>query len=66
MKYKMIGALFCGAVLLMSMINFSLLMHLDVPHCHQHLEAQEKEVCLHDDDIFCTHLPLISIDTGEI
>ena len=66
MKYKMIGALFCGAVLLMSMINFSLLMHLDVPHCHQHLEAQEKEVCLHDDDIFCTHLPLISVDTGEI
>jgi len=66
MKYKVIGSLFCVAVLLISSVNFSLLMHLGVPRCHQHLEAQEKEACMHGDDLFCTHLPLISIDTGEI
>jgi hypothetical protein len=30
---------------------------------HQHMEAQEKEPCYHTDDSFCTHLPLVSIDT---
>jgi hypothetical protein len=31
---------------------------------HQHLEAQEKEACNHTDGSFCTHLPLVSINTG--
>jgi hypothetical protein len=28
------------------------------------MEAQEKESCNHADDSFCTHLPLVSINTG--
>ena len=31
---------------------------------HQHLQASEKELCQHDDTTFCTHLPLINIDTS--
>jgi len=30
---------------------------------HQHLEASEKKPCSHGGDVFCTHLPLIEIDT---
>lgn len=30
---------------------------------HQHLTALPKQECSHSGDVFCTHLPLISIDT---
>lgn len=33
---------------------------------HQHLAASPKAACSHDGDVFCTHLPLVLIDTqGE-
>lgn len=33
---------------------------------HQHLEAYEKPACSdHDDEVFCTHLPLLSITTEK-
>ena len=31
---------------------------------HQHLEAAEKAPCSHGSDLFCTHLPLVEIETG--
>lgn len=31
---------------------------------HQHLIAAEKESCTHASDVFCTHLPLVLIDTA--
>ena len=31
---------------------------------HQHLMSEPKAECKHSDDVFCTHLPLIQIDTG--
>ena len=31
---------------------------------HQHLEAGEKAPCSHGDDLLCTHLPLVEIETG--
>lgn len=31
---------------------------------HQHLEAEEKTPCASDTSDFCTHLPLVVIDTG--
>lgn len=31
---------------------------------HQHLEAADKAPCSHGDELFCTHLPLLNIDTG--
>lgn len=31
---------------------------------HQHLQEDERQVCTHDATEFCTHLPIIVIDTG--
>lgn len=31
---------------------------------HQHLEAGEKAACSHGDNLLCTHLPLVEIETG--
>ena len=33
---------------------------------HQHLEANQKTSCEHTDGSFCTHLPLIEINTGGV
>ena len=33
---------------------------------HQHLMAEPKTACSHSDGIFCTHLPLIQIDTDGV
>ncbi len=66
MKYKVIGALACAFMLLISSMNLPYLISADTGRYHQHLEAQEKAACVHDDDTFCTHLPLISIDTGGV
>lgn len=30
---------------------------------HQHLQAQQPEPCLHGDEIFCTHLPVVRLET---
>ena len=38
----------------------------DKQRYHQHLMAEPKAECSHTDDVFCTHLPLIQIDTGGI
>lgn len=31
---------------------------------HQHLQPNLKEPCQHEEDVFCTHLPIVSIETG--
>ena len=36
----------------------------DHDRVHQHLEASEVVECTHEASVFCTHLPLISLDTG--
>lgn len=66
MKYKVIGALACAFMLLISSMNLPYLISADTGRFHQHLEAKEKAPCSHNDDTFCTHLPLISIDTGGV
>ena len=62
MKYKITGIMVCIAVLLASFY---------APHVtgeekaryHQHIEAQDKAPCNHSGEVFCTHLPLVMIDT---
>lgn len=69
MKYKLIGI---GACLLGIVASVALLAVLaaakgeGAQRYHQHLEAQEKEACSHGDEVFCTHLPLVMIDTGGV
>lgn len=67
MKYKSIGAVACAVILLVSVFNWNLLFGKTTEkRVHQHLSYAAKEKCeqAHGDSVFCTHLPLISIDTN--
>lgn len=64
MKYKVLGISLCIVLLVVCFMNLPLLFAKDTGRYHQHQEAQEKKPCSHDKDTFCTHLPLMSIDTG--
>ena len=64
MKNRIIGIILCVVLLI---IGFSATFYIrqDSTRVHQHLSAQEKPACTdHGDDVFCTHLPIIRIDTG--
>ncbi len=67
MKYKLIGAasILLAALLALeaSIVRANLAEHARV---HQHLAVTEKEPCSleHSDGNLCTHLPLLSIETG--
>ena len=63
MKYKVIGLVVCLAVLASSVL-IPLISSNDHQRYHQHLEAKPKVACHHDNDVFCTHLPLVEIETG--
>lgn len=62
MKYRFIGIIACIAVIAIA-VFVSLLAPKPSMRYHQHLEAAEKPECSHGGDVFCTHLPLIEIDT---
>ena len=68
MKYKIIaitlvalllGVIACGSVM-------PRIMKTEHDRYHQHLEAEEQKACRHEGDVFCTHLPVIVIDTGGV
>ena len=63
MKYRLWGVGTCIAVILMSFLIPALAGDTGEKRYHQHLEAVKKEECRHGEDIFCTHLPLVEIDT---
>ncbi len=67
MKYRIIGAVACICILLVSVLNYPVLLtgRMESRRYHQHREATPKAVCaVHAEKEFCTHLPLIAIDTG--
>lgn len=66
MKYKVLGVIACILILTISAMNLPLLLMGDTGRYHQHLEATEKLPCDHGAEIFCTHLPLVAINTGGI
>ena len=64
MKYRLI----CLAVVAAMLIGVVLLQnHESKPNrYHQHLENEPYTPCTdHGDEVFCTHLPLVLIDTGS-
>lgn len=63
MKYKSAGIVACIVMLLISAMNLPNLFGDDTGRYHQHLEAEEKASCSHNSDVFCTHLPILSINT---
>lgn len=65
MKYKLWGA---AAILAAAIATLLILLLTKDEHdrYHQHLEALPAQACSHGDHIFCTHLPLLEIDTGGV
>ncbi len=64
MKYRILSIFVIVSVIL-SALGFQ---NVDTKknRYHQHLQALEKPVCTeHEDDVFCTHLPLMNITTDE-
>lgn len=61
-RYRAIYAVATAAVLAVA-AAFAVLPE-DHQWVHQHLEAQQKEPCSHSEDLFCSHLPVVSIETG--
>lgn len=68
MKYKTI--VIALGVLLVGVFACGLIMpeflNTGSERYHQHVEAEEKSVCQHVEDVFCTHLPVIQINTGGV
>ena len=66
MKYKVYGIVsICLAfVMIASSLWFSRSEKKE--RYHQHLMAEPKAACSHSDDLFCSHLPLIQIDTDGV
>lgn len=56
-----------GVVLFMlsSSFLFSGISFTSNKRIHQHLEEQVKRTCDHSKNVFCTHLPIIEIDTDK-
>lgn len=64
MKNKIIGIILCVAVLITG-FTATIFVRQEPPRVHQHLAAKEKPACTdHAEDVFCTHLPLIRINTN--
>ena len=63
MKYKIIGIAACICAILLSVVTPVLANQTDT-RVHQHQDATEKAACTHGEELFCTHLPLVEINTG--
>lgn len=67
MKYKLIAAVCLVGVTAVTVLGFSSLLDEEkAPRYHQHMERRGYTACTdHGEETFCTHLPLIEIDTGD-
>lgn len=65
MKNKIIGMILCVALLITG-FTAAIFVRQEPGRVHQHLTAAEKTACTtHGSGEFCTHLPLIQIETDE-
>lgn len=65
MKYKLAGIAACITALLICLFA-PYTAGRGEPRYHQHIQAQSKQECTHGEEVFCTHLPLVMIDTGAV
>lgn len=63
--YKTIGLVACIATFLVLTLLIWLTPEESYRY-HQHLESLPKEACEHGEDVFCTHLPLVKLETNGI
>ena len=67
MKYKAIGITALAVILVLGSINWQYVFGIDTQkRYHQHWDAPQKTPCktAHAGGELCTHLPIISINTG--
>ena len=65
MKNRIIGIILCVALLITG-FTATLFVRQEKGRVHQHLTAAKKADCAdHGDEKFCTHLPLVQIETDE-
>ena len=69
MKYKILSVSIALVFVLTFVLSVTVSSLLDAkaPRYHQHLQAEEKAACTdHAEDVFCSHLPVISIDADGV
>ena len=69
MKYKAAGVVALAILLLFGSLNWQVVFGVDThQRYHQHLQAPQKAACqtAHTGGELCTHLPIISINTGGV
>lgn len=67
MKYKVAGAAVCLLALIAAICAPLFLTQEQSGRYHQHLEQAGYTPCTnHDGSVFCTHLPLLQIETGGV
>ena len=64
MKRIVIGMLVCALCVGLAAVATVADFEKKESRIHQHLEAGEKAACSHGDNLLCTHLPLVEIETG--
>lgn len=64
MKRIVIGMLVCTLCVGLAAVATVADFEKKESRIHQHLEAGEKAACSHGDNLLCTHLPLVEIETG--
>ena len=71
MKYRILGGSACIVVFLLCILASGIGKVVigkgtEWNRYEQHVEAEAKEPCTHDENILCTHLPLVEIDTDGL
>lgn len=64
MRRVFIGLLICVLCIGMAAVASAMEYEKKEDRIHQHLHAPEKTACTHGETVFCTHLPLLEIETG--
>ena len=64
MKRIMVGLLVCALCVGLAAVVTMTEFEKKESRIHQHLDAGEKAACSHGDNLLCTHLPLVEIETG--
>ena len=66
MKYKIYAIISLCLAFVIVTTSLWFTRHEEIERYHQHLMAEPKAACSHSDDLFCTHLPLLQINTNGI
>lgn len=64
MKYRLFFIIPFAVVFIIAASMLAFIERDEIERYHQHTDEEPKAECAHGNDVFCTHLPVIQIDTG--